>query len=302
MQYRWTDCELSGPMEAGFEDRAVEPSQELRAVPDDVLCYPRPDLWRTRVWSMLSDIVTEDVRAAFVLDPPEYIVSDDLSWLNAIVERVTGLDVDMKSLVADRLEREYRAFRAAHGTRTDDLGRFYRDGLRLLRPEDVEAVARRLFASGAFENVTEERFAAAIADLGARDEKGGRGGRLYFCADERNLFTTQGRCGHYLVYGSEYLFNLGIRLVSRSDTKRILKSIGRPTLFVCDIPMSRLRSSTLEAFGGMMIEYLFCELVNDPDCHALSPGAGSALNLTQDLPAGEIVGHYHPDSVFDPLQ
>lgn len=273
------DCEFTGPMQPGFEDRAIEASQELRAVPDDVFCYPRPDLWRPRVWNMLGDIVTEEVRAAFVRAPPEYIVSDDLGWLDAIIERATGVHVDMKCLVADRLEREYRAFRAVHGTRTNDLGQFYRGGLRLLRPDDIEAVARRLFASGAFDHVTEDRFAAAVADLGARNEQGGRGGRLYFCADERSLITTWGRSGHYLVYGSEYLFNLGIRLVSRSDTKGVLKSIGRPTMFVCDIPMARPGPYTLRYFGGMMIEYLFCELINDPDCHVGPYRPGGTVHL-----------------------
>ncbi|MCX8476294.1 MAG: hypothetical protein MT490_10920 [Sphingomonas sp.] len=48
------------------------------------------------------------------------MVSDDLSWLNEIVFAVSGRDVEMKSLLAERLAQEYRGFRAVHGTRTDE--------------------------------------------------------------------------------------------------------------------------------------------------------------------------------------
>jgi len=223
----------------GYEDREIEAALTDRAAPpDDVFCYPLVDTWRDRIWRMLGDVITDDVRATFVRRPPEYIVSDNLGWLDDLIFQATGRSVDMRELVADRLSREFRAFRAGHGTRTNDLGRFYRSGLRRLEPEDIEDRARELFLNGQFQYATEARLQAAIEELGARDHKGGRGGKLYFCADEASLVTRRGGCGHYLVYGSEYLYCLGMRVVSTSDTKRTLKAIGRPTMFVCDIPMA----------------------------------------------------------------
>jgi hypothetical protein len=139
----------------------------------------------------------------------------------------------------------------------------------------------------------------AIEDIGARRPKGGREGVLYFCADERSLVTRIGGCGHYLVYGSEYLFCLGIRVVDRREAKRLLKSIGRPTVLVCDIPMTLMRERTLREFGGMMVELAFCELLPDRESHSGSPWAGTALSIPVDLPC--IVGHYHPADVHDPL-
>ena len=301
MMYRWPSCECAGPMLPGYEDREIEASFDERAVQSDVFCFPLVASWRDRIWRMLGDVITEDVRAEFARCPPEYVVSDDLGWLDRIVADVTGRSVDMRELVATRLSQEFRAFRAAHGTRTNDLAPFYRNGLRRLRPEEWEDRARGLFLNGRFKYATEERLQAAIAELGAHELAGGRGGKLYFCADERSLTTRSGSSGHYLVYGSEYLYCLGMRVTSTSETKRVLKAIGRPTMFVCDIPMPLLQFHTLREFGGMVIEYLFCELVEGLDCHALSPGAGSALSLSKDLPAEHIVGHYHPASVYDPL-
>jgi hypothetical protein len=51
----------------------------------------------------------------------------------------------------------------------------------------------------------------------------------------------------------------------------------------------------------MMLEFLFCELVDGLESHALSPGSGSAISLSVDLLPEHIVGHYHPASIYDPL-
>lgn len=229
------------------------------------------------------------------------MVSDDLGWLDRLVLSATGRAVDMKTLMADRLRHEYRAFRAGHATRTDDVGQFYRSGLRILRADEAEARARSLWLNERFPMASEAGLEKAIADLKARSPAGGRPGWLYFAADERSLITRSGGSGHYLVYGSEYLFCIGIRVVSRWQTKETLKAIGRPTMFVCDIPMTMLRDSTVEAFGGSILEFLFSELVEGMDARALSPGAGSNLSLACDLPPENIVGHYHPDRIYDPL-
>jgi hypothetical protein len=301
MNYRWERCQYTGQMQAGYEDRAIPASRaECGPTPDDVFCFPDVTSWRERIWTLISDIVTDDVLEEFKDNPPEYVVSDDLSWLNEIVFAVSGRDVEMKSLLAERLAEEYHAFRAVHGTRTDDLAPFYEHGLRCLRADEAEKRARSLFVTPEFSWVTQEKFEAAVADIDARKESGGREGRLYFCADERNLITRYGSSGHYLIYGGEYLYCLGIRLVSRLDAQRVLKSVGRPTMFVCDIPMRMIRPSTLGEFAGSILEYLFCELFGEQS-HALSDGAGSALSLTEDLPGEYIVGHYHPARIYDPL-
>ena len=299
--YQWASCGYTGAMKSGYEDRAIPESLAERGpFPEDVFVFPAVDNWRKRIWTLIGDIVTDAVKEAFKRYPPEYVVSDDLSWLNEIVLASTARDVEMKSLLADRLAHEYRAFRVAHGTRTDDLAPYYEQGLRCLRADEAEARARTLFVTPEFSWVTEEKFEAAVADIDARKVSGGREGRLYFCADERSLITRSGGAGHYLVYGGEYLYCLGIRLVSRFDAQRALKSVGRPTMFVCDIPMAMMRPSTLGEFAGSILEFLFCELIGE-QARALSPGAGSALSLSVDLPGEHIVGHYHPCRIYDPL-
>lgn len=301
MNYQWSSCKLAGPMLPGYEDREIAENIKVRAAPPaDVFCFPLVDSWKARIWDLLRGHVTDEVKSEFIRNPPEYVVCDDLSWLDDIIFEVTGETTDIKEWTADRLGQEYRAFRASHAMRTNDLAQFYRTGLRCLRAEEIEDRARSIFLNGRFNYATEDRLREAIDDIEARKTSGGREGSLYFCADERSLITRSGGSGHYLVYGSEYLYCLGIRVVSEWEAKRALKEIGRPTMLVCDIPMRLMRPHTLQEFAGSILEYLFCELVGR-ESHALGPGSGSALSLTVDLPPEHIVGHYHPAKIHDPL-
>jgi len=104
-------------------------------------------------------------------------------------------------------------FGLPHAGRTNDVGQFYGQGLRYLRPEEIEDRARTIFLNGQYAIGTEAKLSAAIAELDARKPFGGRNGRLYFAADEQSLITRSGGSGHYLVYGSEYLYCLGIRTI-----------------------------------------------------------------------------------------
>lgn len=224
----------------------------------------------------------------------------DLSWLDDLIFNINGKACQMKDLLADCQRQGYRAFRAAHATRTNDLAPFYKHGLRFLRAEEIEDRARSIFLNGQ-SHATEERLQQAIDDIQARKLPGGREGHLYFCTNESSLITENGRSGHYLIYGSEYLYSLGIRTIDSWETKRLLKGIGRPTMLACDIPMTLMTSTTLREFAGIIIAHLFCELDKKLESYALSPSAGSAFGLSADLPAEHIVGHYHPRRVYDPL-
>ena len=251
---------------------------------------------------MLDDLITDEVKALFMAEPPEYVVSDDLSWLNDLIYRATGQDTRIKEETALRMRLRYRAFQAAHATRTNDLGQFYTRGLRYLRPEEIEDRARALLLNGQAGGASEGSIQAAIHELNLTGEREVRAGRLYFCAVESDLYSEAGMSGHYLTYGSEYLHGLAIRAADEKSAREILMGLGRPTIFICDIPMTLISDRTIHVFAGMVLEYIFCELVEDLEAHSLSPGAGSAFAIQTDLPASCIVGHYHPNEIYDPLR
>lgn len=287
-----------GIMHPGFEDREIEPNPVARAaLPVDTFSFSMPVTWRDSVWTMLNDKVTDAVRIAFREAPPEYLVSDDLSWLDNLIEATSGELVDSKALLATRLRKMYRYFRAGHATRTDDLAPFYNNGLRVLRPEEIHSRVRQLFLRGQHQGASESKLEAAISEVGQEV----REGRLYFAAQESSLISRKGSSGHYLIYGSEYLYCIAMRTADTASAKKVLSAIGRPTMFVCDIPMSKIPEGTLEDFSGKMLEYLFADLVDHIDTEVLSPWSGSGLSIREDIAAESIVGHYHPKRIFDPF-
>lgn len=78
--YQWASCGYTGAMKSGYEDRAIPESLAERGpFPEDVFVFPAVDNWRKGIWTLIGDIVTDAVKEAFKCNPPEYVVSDDLS-------------------------------------------------------------------------------------------------------------------------------------------------------------------------------------------------------------------------------
>ncbi|WP_170986007.1 hypothetical protein [Rhizobium sp. AU243] len=91
MNYRWSTCESTGMMLPGNEDREIAENPLARGrLPRDVFCYPLVNSWRKTIWSLLGDVITDDAKLAFKEAPPEFVVSDDLSWLDELIFEVTG--------------------------------------------------------------------------------------------------------------------------------------------------------------------------------------------------------------------
>lgn len=288
---------MPGSMLPGHEDRLVNADTSKHNVPEDVFCYSRPDLWQDRIWHLMGDYLTEEVKSAFLADLPEFVVSDDLSWLDDVIEEVTGERPNIKMETADRLMGEYRAFRMYHATRTNDLSSYYQNGLRFLSNIDIEDRARSFFMNGTHPQVTEETLSNAIQELnsGSFTYRSDLTPSVYCCADARDFTTTSGGCGHYLDFGSEYLYNLGIRLIGPHRAQEVLRSHGSPTIFVIDVPMDLIRQSTITEFAGSILEYMFCSLSDELEAYSLSPGSGSGVILREAITAEAFVGHFHPE-------
>lgn len=269
-------------------DRAQRP-----AIDRDTWDYIEFSSWEAEVWRLLRPIVNKAVKDEFLAGPPEYVVGDDLSWLDDIVARVRGRDVDTKDFLARKLTQRYSALRAVHGTRTDNAEPFYREGLKPLEPEVFHEEARRIFLSGEFPELTDENLSAAIETVGSNL----REGRVFFEANEAMLVD---RCGHYMLYGSEYLTAIAAHLNGSRDYRQILKRRGTPTLFVCDVPMTLISWDTVLDFAGTAIAKVFekhlCSEDFDSEIHH-----GAGFSISAPLSPACIIGHCHPAVRRDPF-
>ncbi|WP_376967735.1 hypothetical protein ABNQ39_36465 (plasmid) [Azospirillum sp. A26] len=283
--------------EQGHSDKrsgVLSPSRMDRAAPPPhVWDWQTYKSWRGVVWDLLSDVIDDQVRGAFLVDPPQCVAGDDLSWLDKIILKARGETVDSKALLADRLVHRFTHLRAVHGTRTDDVGSFYKHGLLPLDPEFSHRNVRRIFLEGMFPELTAGDVEEAIAAVGHTY----RAGRVYFEANEP-MFLEQ--CGHYLHYGSEYVTAIAAHLPGSRDYRQVLKKEGQPTLFVCDVPLGLVSGHTVLEFSGMALSYIFEDLLEGND-YVPDPWRGAGFAIRYPLPPACIVGHYHPAHVRDPL-
>ncbi|GLQ22570.1 hypothetical protein GCM10007853_04440 [Algimonas ampicilliniresistens] len=128
----------------------------------DVLDWMRPDSWLPKLPGLIGDVVTDKVIDAVIADPPDYIVSDDLTWLNRLISK----DADLKSLMTERLRNCYRAFRTCHASRTTDVDSFYSKGIRKLDRSDATHALRALLKERPEIPNDEDRFQHALDDVG----------------------------------------------------------------------------------------------------------------------------------------
>lgn len=247
--------------------------------------------WQGEIRELLSDVLTKRVYARFHASPPEYPTCDDLEWLDAIIEAQTGVVSDIKVLLASRLPTRYDAIRAFHGARPSDPAFYCAQGLRTLDTTEKLAGLVRLFDANGL-SVSKEQLAAATAVVTPE----GRSGRVYFEANDAHLLR---HCGHYMLYGSEYLNGIAAHISERH--RAFLRTIGVPTVFVCDVPLAFFSADQLEAYAGMALEAIFlAELGTPKDLgHEHQP---SGLVIHTDLPAGCIVEYFHPTKLFDPYR
>lgn len=59
--------------------------------------------WQDEIWGLVSDVLDTRVIEYFYKARPEYLVSDDMSWLDHIVARATGRTLELRKFsLSDR--------------------------------------------------------------------------------------------------------------------------------------------------------------------------------------------------------
>lgn len=249
--------------------------------------------WQDDVRQLLLPEVDGEVVRAFLERPPEYVVGDDLSWLDEIVHRVKDQNVDTQTLLTHRLLKRYGAIRAYHGARPENVQSYYSAGLLPLEAHAARSRAKAMFLTGRFPEVDAAVLQAAIDGVGFKL----REGRIFFEARKRFL---EYHCGHYMLYGSEFLCGVAAHLPGPRDFRQVLKEVGRPTVFVCNVPLAAMNFSWLREFAGLAVEAIFAKL-KDPGYEHSNAGSGAGIMIQQPLPGDHIVSHYHPIRIRDPL-
>lgn len=223
----------------------------------------------------------------------EYV--DDLSYLETFYKRFGDYNLLLSDFV-NGFSAHYTSVRMYHCCRPIDTSSYYEEGIRALNYSRSDELFRTYFLGNPeFPKVQEEHIKAAICHM-ANSYK--RESYVYFGVDDRFLIR---HCGHYLIYGSEYIQVLATFIQQQLgyDTKPCLKRFGKPTIFEVDIPVEFFSQDELSELAR---NALYTWAYNVAREKKGSPMIDFAIEIQGNLPPELISGHYHPEEIPDPLR
>jgi hypothetical protein len=193
-----------------------------------------------------------------------------------------------KVLKNSTLKKEYTHIRGYHACRPIDFDSYYKNGLRILNLVDLKPIAVNIFCSH-FPDLTPKDITEGFEYVNGET----RQGFLYFAIDKRELLTYS---GHYLIYGSEFLHGVAVYLRGKHgyNYSSILKNMGIPTIFECNIPIEYLNQSTIDDLDSILQKYVNSNLKT-------SPRIDFSLIISKPINSDLIVNHSHPKRIPDPI-
>jgi hypothetical protein len=258
----------------------------------DIFCWENYHVWTNDVLELLADIIDEQVIQEIKQNPPEYLSADREDWLISPVWTTKQVNIcSIKHLLADRLAKKYHSIKAYHGCSPTDISSYYKKGLLTLNVNNHRQAIRKHFSSGKYPEISKEIVEQAIkqTDIETRD------GWVYLALDDRMLIKY---CGHYLLYGSEYAIAIAAELsrIIGYDYRWTLKGIGKPTIFICHIPLEMISANTMNELAGCLLVGVFNKILFKKENPEL---IDFSFMLKNSLPSNCIVDHYHPKNITD---
>lgn len=174
-----------------------------------------------------------------------------------------------------------------------DIQSYYDLGIRVLDMAKMNNRFEKLFLGNSrFPQITDTHIQDAIEHMADSYQ---RSGFVYFGLDDRFLLN---HCGHYLVFGSEYLQSLAafIERAIGCDLKSELRKYGKPTVFEVRMPMSSFSDNEIRCLSSEVFHTWAYNVAHDSTYpYELDFG----MEIDYDIKPVYIIGHYHPKMIPD---
>ena len=245
-----------------------------------------PD-WDDLVLSQLPKSIRKELLKTCRNRKTEFKYADDECFTRAFCSEFTDVEEILLG-IANEMRSKYQDIRMFHCCRPVSVDSYYKDGIKTLDFNYANQLFRSIVrAVPDFSSVSTDQFKFAFDDM---SESSGRNGVVYFGLDDRYLINC---CPDYIQYGSEYFQALAVRVDCRANTniKEYLRSNGKPTIFVVDIPLSDINSNEMESLVSDMLTTC---LYNHSHGNSVAFENDFAISLTTDLKPDRIVRHSHP--------
>ena len=177
-----------------------------------------------------------------------------------------------------------------HGTATDDIYSYLKDGLLPLDLEKRNNYARAIFNQEEYPDITDKVFLAVTNELSEdEDSIKLRINRIYFTLDDKLL--KESSSSHYLIYGGEYLLFVAQKL--GHFYPRELEKKLTPVIFKCKIPIDLINDDLFDISKEIIVRYF--ENMVYPDYKF--PTAEFTPYVTSKLEANCIIGCEFPKDI-----
>jgi hypothetical protein len=261
-----------------------KPSKKIQRV----LVWEEFESWKPVILRLLSDSIGENVFAELKSNPPRYFVSDKLKWLDDAICKVKGIaESDICTTLLQRLPGGFGFVRAFHGCRALSVHSYWKKGILPSNPNSLNRIARRIFSN-------KERVEDVIKNL-ATEEYGSsyrnhNEGKVFFCLQMEHLIEE---CGHYLLYGSEYLLSIANHI----HEPEVLRRRGRATVIESNVPTKDIPPDFLYCLAGEILREIFERQSNDTyESEVLDFGFPIVAALSPE----NIVRLHHPTGIPNP--
>ena len=252
--------------------------------------------WKPVLEDMFEDILIPELEAKVRQSATDIIYGDDTETF----EKLSGYSID--SMITPEKINEFRQryshIRVYHGCRTTDVQSYREKGLLLLSKDEQIERFRSIFLSGDHPELTEEKLQQSIQEVDSLKKDA----ESELCLGIDDKFINK-YCGHYLIYGCEYLGNLVSQLPVENIEKyrAVLRKIGKPTLIEINLPNTTKYNVEDNNIWGWISEMLtgwtYCLSHSRTQPHRLD----STVTLFEPLPPEYICSCYHPIKIIDPL-
>jgi hypothetical protein len=254
-----------------------------------IIDWKNRDSWENIIISACNKILGTEYIDIIENNADKIICPDDYEEVCNLFSSLKN-EEEILNFLINELKNSITHIQAYHACRPQNIESYYKNGIIPLSSIDIQLYFRK-FLLDADIKISSNAIEFAISKVSIGDIEG----ITHLILDDRTLIS---RCGHYLIYGSEYLNTLVINLPQIGEYARNeLKKFGKATIFVCKISIIHL-SNWKELAQRMLAEHAYAIVHGRTNVHKLS----HTIFMKERVPPENICYHYHPKLIKDPYK
>jgi len=249
--------------------------------------------WEKFVWDIFPETIREPLFEGIRNGRQGFEYVEDVLYF-AKFYATFGKYSELVESFLNNFSKRFTFIKMYHCCRPSNTQSYYDLGIRVLDTAEMNNRFKELFLRNPrYPQITDSHIQAAIKHM-ARSYR--RHGFVYFGLDDRFLLN---HCGHYLIFGSEYLQSLAafIERETRCDLKSELRKCGKPTVFEVRMRISTFSDGELRELTSKVFHTWAYNIAHNRTYpYELDFG----IEIDHELPQDYIIGHYHPKMIPDP--